>query len=108
MAMAAVQSCAIAAAAAEQPAVDTEEAAGAVEHAAGEPPAEEAAAAKAQCPQGHALQRAKAAAGACDGCGRFVVAGEPVMDCRDCNWYLCTTCHPQSTGVVVGASAARP
>jgi len=47
-----------------------------------------------QCSQGHALKFSKASAGRCDGCSRFVVANEPVMECRECNFYLCTTCHP--------------
>jgi len=47
-----------------------------------------------QCPKGHALKHAQATAGQCDGCAKPVAEGELVMDCRDCNWYLCTACRP--------------
>lgn len=46
-----------------------------------------------QCVAGHALQPWAASAGQCDGCGRPVRAGQMVMDCRTCNWYLCSMCH---------------
>jgi len=47
------------------------------------------------CPAGHSLKPWKATAGSCDGCNRKVAAGEYVMVCRQCNWYLCEQCHPQ-------------
>mmetsp|Transcript_58933 Transcript_58933/g.175344 ORF Transcript_58933/g.175344 Transcript_58933/m.175344 type:complete len:211 (+) Transcript_58933:51-683(+) len=47
------------------------------------------------CPKGHRLQVWIAKAGICDGCGRHVFHGEKVMDCRECNWYLCDDCSPQ-------------
>lgn len=47
------------------------------------------------CPAGHELQLWAARSGKCDGCGRKVQAGELVMDCRRCNWYLCNVCCPQ-------------
>ena len=47
------------------------------------------------CPKGHLLQQCTALAGSCDGCGRYIAAGETVMDCRPCNYYLCDTCRPQ-------------
>lgn len=47
------------------------------------------------CPNGHVLQVWIARAGTCDGCGRAVYHGEKVMDCRNCNWYLCDDCRPQ-------------
>mmetsp|Transcript_122679 Transcript_122679/g.354620 ORF Transcript_122679/g.354620 Transcript_122679/m.354620 type:complete len:301 (+) Transcript_122679:56-958(+) len=47
------------------------------------------------CPAGHHLQPRKATLGRCDLCKRCVPAGEPVMDCKECNWYLCNECHPQ-------------
>mmetsp|Transcript_121118 Transcript_121118/g.353936 ORF Transcript_121118/g.353936 Transcript_121118/m.353936 type:complete len:205 (-) Transcript_121118:233-847(-) len=47
------------------------------------------------CPQGHQLQAWIARSGMCDGCGRQVFSGEKVMDCRQCNWYLCDDCAPQ-------------
>jgi len=48
-----------------------------------------------RCPQGHGLVSYLARQGHCDGCGRMVMGGERVMDCRQCNWYLCATCLPQ-------------
>lgn len=48
----------------------------------------------ARCPGGHPLRRRKAFPGPCDGCGAAVYAGSFVMDCRQCNWYLCETCLP--------------
>jgi hypothetical protein len=47
------------------------------------------------CPGGHLLQPWTAKTGVCDGCSRDVHAGDPVMDCRVCNFYLCNSCHPQ-------------
>mmetsp|Transcript_8528 Transcript_8528/g.16122 ORF Transcript_8528/g.16122 Transcript_8528/m.16122 type:complete len:193 (+) Transcript_8528:63-641(+) len=47
------------------------------------------------CPKGHILRQCNALEGSCDGCGRYIAAGETVMDCRSCNYYLCDTCHPQ-------------
>jgi hypothetical protein len=46
------------------------------------------------CPAGHLLQPWNAQAGGCDGCHKLVKNGEQVMDCRQCNWYLCEDCHP--------------
>mmetsp|Transcript_89560 Transcript_89560/g.253846 ORF Transcript_89560/g.253846 Transcript_89560/m.253846 type:complete len:551 (-) Transcript_89560:77-1729(-) len=46
-----------------------------------------------QCPQGHQLQPWAAHAGTCDGCFRRIRTGEKVMDCRECDWYLCESCH---------------
>lgn len=48
-----------------------------------------------KCPSGHLLQPAKASAGSCDGCKVRISSGDHVMECRTCNWYLCTGCHPQ-------------
>uniref|UniRef100_A0A7S4QRU5 Uncharacterized protein n=1 Tax=Alexandrium monilatum TaxID=311494 RepID=A0A7S4QRU5_9DINO len=47
------------------------------------------------CPQRHELRPWIARQGHCDGCGRMVMKGERVMDCRQCNWYLCDTCLPR-------------
>lgn len=47
------------------------------------------------CPSGHLLQPWTAKTGICDGCSMDVHAGDPVMDCRACNFYLCNSCHPQ-------------
>jgi len=46
------------------------------------------------CPSGHALKPWLAEAGRCDGCRKPVQAGTEVMDCRQCNWYLCGSCRP--------------
>jgi len=46
------------------------------------------------CPAGHALKYARATKGNCDGCGSKVSEGQLVSDCRECNYYLCTTCTP--------------
>jgi len=47
------------------------------------------------CPSGHLLQPWTAKTGICDGCSSDVHAGDSVMDCRACNFYLCASCHPQ-------------
>eukprot|EP00419_Tripos_fusus_P025232 CAMPEP_0172724224 /NCGR_PEP_ID=MMETSP1074-20121228/85469_1 /TAXON_ID=2916 /ORGANISM="Ceratium fusus, Strain PA161109" /LENGTH=128 /DNA_ID=CAMNT_0013550633 /DNA_START=71 /DNA_END=454 /DNA_ORIENTATION=- len=47
-----------------------------------------------QCPAGHVLCVTKAATGTCDGCQQHVAKGAMVMDCAQCNWYLCSTCCP--------------
>lgn len=51
-----------------------------------------------QCPQGHPLELWLARAGECDGCFRQVAKGERVLDCRECNWYLCRGCFSQDPG----------
>jgi len=48
------------------------------------------------CPQGHLLKSWTAIQGWCDKCGRKVFKGEKVMDCRQCNWYVCSSCCPQA------------
>jgi len=47
------------------------------------------------CPEGHLLQPWKATPGICDGCQAKIHKGDCVMDCRECNYYLCEACHPQ-------------
>jgi len=47
-----------------------------------------------RCPQGHKLAPWQALNGSCDGCGRLICTGEQVMDCRACNYYLCSACCP--------------
>ncbi|CAJ1327013.1 unnamed protein product [Effrenium voratum] len=49
-----------------------------------------------KCPAGHELAPWCAKPGWCDGCGAKIKAGQPVMDCRQCNYYLCRTCAPQA------------
>jgi len=48
-----------------------------------------------KCPAGHLLQPCRASAGSCDGCKKKVASGDDVMECKSCNWYLCSRCHPQ-------------
>jgi len=48
-----------------------------------------------RCPKNHLLQPWKANAGRCDGCNKRVQKDDMVMDCRQCNYYLCDECHPQ-------------
>mmetsp|Transcript_104122 Transcript_104122/g.301217 ORF Transcript_104122/g.301217 Transcript_104122/m.301217 type:complete len:490 (+) Transcript_104122:86-1555(+) len=45
-----------------------------------------------RCPQGHPLRMFAAKRGTCDGCSCVVEDGARVMDCRECNWYLCGQC----------------
>lgn len=47
------------------------------------------------CSKGHLLQPCKATPGLCDGCSAKICKGDSVMDCRQCNFYLCEACHPQ-------------
>jgi len=48
------------------------------------------------CPKGHTLQLiTEVKRGKCDQCNKDIARGEQVMDCHECNWYLCGTCHPQ-------------
>ena len=49
-----------------------------------------------ECPKGHPLSpRVTPVVGGCDGpCGRKVGKGEMVRDCRQCNYYICSSCVP--------------
>uniref|UniRef100_A0A7S0B0R2 Uncharacterized protein n=1 Tax=Pyrodinium bahamense TaxID=73915 RepID=A0A7S0B0R2_9DINO len=47
-----------------------------------------------QCPAGHTLHCTAVGAGHCDQCERGVFDGELAVNCRKCDWYLCTTCSP--------------
>ena len=48
------------------------------------------------CPSGHSLilytTTSNDGAGTCDGCDRDIAHGTKVMDCRQCNYYLCDLC----------------
>ena len=46
------------------------------------------------CPQGHMLTLWRAGPGQCDQCFRKVQRGEHVMDCRACEFFLCSECRP--------------
>jgi len=50
-----------------------------------------------ECPAGHPLKRLNIGfvPGTCDGCKTRMKVKEWVMDCRQCNWYLCQWCSPQ-------------
>jgi len=54
------------------------------------------------CPGGHSLILRAAGSGRCDGCHKAVAAGEQVMECRQCNWYLCATCRPVDPAAQAG------
>ena len=45
------------------------------------------------CRRGHSLKPYKALQGSCDGCSTFIASGTRVMDCRACNYYLCSQCN---------------
>jgi len=50
------------------------------------------------CKSGHALKAfITPQPGTCDGCGTRIAQGSRVKDCRECNWYLCATCLPESS-----------
>ena len=44
------------------------------------------------CPSNHSLVQYTALGGNCDVCNRIVFVGDQVMDCRECNWYMCERC----------------
>ena len=48
------------------------------------------------CPGSHCLFNRYTGGGGCDGCGARVPAGARVMDCRLCDWFLCTECDASS------------
>ena len=47
-----------------------------------------------KCPNGHPLLAYATPGGSCDGCRKSCSSGTTVMDCRECNWWLCTDCAP--------------
>jgi len=49
-----------------------------------------------KCPKGHLLyEHLETTYGTCDGCSAVVSSGEHVMNCGECNWYLCDACTGQ-------------
>ena len=48
------------------------------------------------CPLNHELTQYRALGGVCDVCRRAVLVGEQVMDCRPCNWYMCSECSERN------------
>ena len=51
-------------------------------------------AAKKACPNGHELTAYTTPSGRCDGCRKDISSPTHVMDCRQCNWWLCSDCTP--------------
>lgn len=50
------------------------------------------------CKSGHNLKAfITPQPGTCDGCGTRIAQGSRVKDCRECNWYLCSTCLPETS-----------
>jgi len=45
------------------------------------------------CPKCHALKDHMTEGGSCDGCGIRVPPGGSVMDCRECDWWICRACY---------------
>jgi hypothetical protein len=60
------------------------------------------------CSSGHALTSYLTPGGVCDGCGASVSPGTQVMDCRACNYYLCSQCTPllPATGAEGGRTSS--
>merc|ERR1719162_1916490 len=59
-----------------------------------------------RCPKGHPLtDLITPSLGSCDGCYQQVAAGQHVMDCMICNWYLCNHCSQTASAPFKGADA---
>lgn len=54
------------------------------------------------CPSGHRLRPWAVSRGNCHVCRQVVHAGEVVMDCRHCGWYMCSLCQASWEGPPVG------
>jgi hypothetical protein len=59
------------------------------------------------CPSNHELALYTALGGNCDVCNRIVFLGEQVMDCRQCNWYMCGRCARRN-GITIPQTTLRP
>ena len=59
------------------------------------------------CPENHNLTLYTANGGNCDVCNRIVFVGEQVMDCRECNWYMCARCA-RNNGFTMPAATRQP
>jgi hypothetical protein len=59
------------------------------------------------CPNSHNLLLYTALGGNCDVCNRIVFVGEQVMDCRECNWYMCARCA-RNNGFTMPITTRRP
>lgn len=46
------------------------------------------------CPEGHQLKAWVTPGGVCNGCRGETPQGARVLDCRECDWYLCCRCQP--------------
>lgn len=58
------------------------------------------------CPENHNLTVYTARGGHCDVCNRIVFVGEQVMDCRECNWYMCARCS-RNNGFTMPSATRR-
>jgi hypothetical protein len=49
------------------------------------------------CPKGHtlAMHTTEDGLGTCDGCNRKLESGTTVMDCTECDYFLCDQCDPR-------------
>jgi hypothetical protein len=59
------------------------------------------------CANNHDLVLYTATGGNCDVCNRIVFVGEQVMDCRECNWYMCARCA-RNNGFTMPVTRRRP
>lgn len=59
------------------------------------------------CPNSHNLLLYTASGGNCNVCNRIVFVGEQVMDCRECNWYICGRCA-RNNGFTMPATTRPP
>ncbi len=60
------------------------------------------------CPSNHNLTLYTALGGNCDVCNRIVFVGEQVMDCRECNWYMCARCARSNGFTMPAPTPVRP
>uniref|UniRef100_A0A7S4V065 Uncharacterized protein n=2 Tax=Alexandrium monilatum TaxID=311494 RepID=A0A7S4V065_9DINO len=61
-----------------------------------------------KCTKGHELKPWKATGGWCNRCKREVKPGEQVMDCRPCDYFVCSACTSQQDLPAATAGAAAP
>jgi len=58
-----------------------------------------------RCPQGHELKDWVAQKGTCDGCRSPVLDGDHVMDCHQCDWYICVKCQDREAAKLLSGGA---
>jgi len=62
-----------------------------------------------KCPEGHQLKVwSSNEEGKCDGCQKHIQKNERVMDCRQCNYYLCEKCLPPPKDAAAPPGAVAP